>query len=476
MAEVVIVGAGLTGLTAAYHLEKNNFYDFKIFEKENTPGGLLRSFTKDGFTFDFTGHLLHISNPDFYNFLDETAGIQNFLVQNRSSFIHTNNTFTDYPFQTNLYGLPEKIIYDVILGFINRQKNTRNPKNFHEWVLKHFGSGIGKHFLFPYNQKLLAYNIKQIEHSWTGRFVPSTNLKNIIYGALNKKNAKTNLGYNSKFYYPKFGGIQYLIDKLQNKIKAKINTNFKLFKIDLKNKLVLFENGHIEKFKHLISTMPLNNLLKCSIDRTNTNLQKQHTNLLCNSVINFNLGFNAKNFDTNFKNKHWIYFPEKKYLFYRLGFWNNICKNLAPNNTYSTYGEVSFMPQTSKETFNVKDHKQIEKLTENSINQTIKYLNINKKDILIKKTLILKHAYVIYNTWRKKYLNTIHKELKMEGINSIGRFGEWKYSSMQEAFIDGKNTAIKILHNMKQVSPKNFSPKKIEGLIKHEQATKRLQQ
>ena len=243
MAQVVIVGAGLTGLTAAYYLEKNNFHDFKVFEKENLSGGLLRSFNQDGFTFDFTGHLLHINNQDFYNFLNEVAGINNFFVQNRNSSIFMQNTFTQYPFQTNLYGLPENIIYDVIYGFINRKKNIKNPKSFHEWVLKYFGAGIGKHFLFPYNKKLLSYDIKKIDYTWTGRFVPQTDLKSIIYSALNNKNTKNNLGYNSSFYYPKYGGINYLINRLQDKIKNKIKElnsklSIKIGEFDLNSLLI----------------------------------------------------------------------------------------------------------------------------------------------------------------------------------------------------------------------------------------------
>jgi phytoene dehydrogenase-like protein len=60
MAEkIVILGAGLTGLSCAYHLRK----DYAIYERENEPGGLCRSNKKDGFVFDCTGHLLHFKTP-----------------------------------------------------------------------------------------------------------------------------------------------------------------------------------------------------------------------------------------------------------------------------------------------------------------------------------------------------------------------------------------------------------------------------
>ena len=50
----VILGAGLAGISAAYHLTKG----YEIFEKESSIGGLCRSVTKDGFTFDYGPHIL----------------------------------------------------------------------------------------------------------------------------------------------------------------------------------------------------------------------------------------------------------------------------------------------------------------------------------------------------------------------------------------------------------------------------------
>lgn len=436
MTEVAILGAGLTGLSAAYHLEKKDFHNFKIFEKNSSCGGLLRSFKQDGFTFDYTGHLLHISDPYFFDFLNNIAGINNFFIQNRSSYIYTNNKNIPYPFQSNLYGLPKNIISECINGFIKRKQHIKNPENFYEWVLKYFGAGIGKHFFFPYNTKLLSYDLKKITPSWTGRFVPKTDLKTILESA--KDENKNNIGYNSEFYYPKNGGIQFLIEKLETKLKTTVLKNHNATKIDLKNKIITFENGHTEKFKKLITTMPLNNLLLKIDEKTNSNLKNQHKNLLCNTVINFNLGFNK----SVIKNKHWIYFPETKYNFYRLGSWSNINKNSAPENHSSIYGEYSYLPNKS-----IK--KDTTKLTEKSISQALQFLKLEKQNIISKKILKLSHAYVIYDHWREKNLKSLHKRLNDLELYSIGRFGEWKYSSMQEAVIDGKNIVDKILQQYK---------------------------
>ncbi len=58
--------------------------------------------------------------------------------------------------------------------------------------------------------------------------------------------------------------------------------------------------------------------------------------------------------------------------------------------------------------------------------------------MVVRKDLHLKYAYVIYDAWREKHLENLLKNLAHDGILSTGRYGGWKYSSMQEAVIDGK--------------------------------------
>src|SRR5262245_59247986 len=57
--ETLILGAGLTGLSCAYHLES----DYLLVEKENEPGGIVRTRARQpGFLCDGTGHWLHLRN------------------------------------------------------------------------------------------------------------------------------------------------------------------------------------------------------------------------------------------------------------------------------------------------------------------------------------------------------------------------------------------------------------------------------
>jgi protoporphyrinogen oxidase len=427
MAKIVIVGAGLTGLSAAYHLEKKGFFDYKLFEKDSTTGGLCRSVNQDGFIFDYTGHLLHISDAYLQSLVSNVVGMENFHSIIRRSFIYSHDVYTHYPFQINLFGLPTEIIAECIEGFVLKKK-AKKIDSFYDWALSNFGAGIARHFFFPFQKKIFSYNLKKVTASWTGRFVPSTSLSEMIHGALKDPSLDQKVGYNAHFYYPKQGGIYFWVDKIAQNLKNPIFTHYEVEKIDLKNKVVSFTNGEHEPFDVLISTMPLDHCLEKLQEKSTTDFAQQRFNLICNSVTNFNLGFSRP----DVSDKHWIYFPESDFPFYRVGFPHNFAQGAVPEGCSSLYGEFSYINKTK--TFNRERLKK-------SLAATKKLFKIENKDIVTEKIIQISHAYVIYDFWREKHLTKLLKRLQEHDLHSIGRYGAWKYSSMQEAVLDGKKIA-----------------------------------
>lgn len=452
MPEILIIGAGLTGLSAAFHLNNksahengSNTYgpfekklierDIEVFEAEQTPGGLLRSVRKNGYTFDYTGHLLHSNNHYFSHFLDQIfPRIKRDFVE-RKAAVFSHNLETPYPFQLNLYGLPADVITECITGFTKRSQDIKTPQTFYQWVLKHFGPGLGKHFFFPFQKKILSYDVRKIEPSWTGRFVPKTNLADMIKNALIKPELHTQrVGYNSRFFYPKQGGIDHLIRALLDNISSPVTTGHRLVSLDINRKVAHFANGQSVKYQKLISTIPLPNLLGSITHESRTTIAEHKNKLRCNSVLNINIGINRD----NITDKQWFYVPEEKYPFYRLGFWHNISKSLAPAGKSSLYAEVSFMGDQISQN---KQNDKIKSLTEQTITSIKEIYNISESEIDLIYPLLLKNAYVLYTPWRKKNLSKILETLASYDIHSIGRYGAWKYSSMQEGLLDGKDIA-----------------------------------
>jgi protoporphyrinogen oxidase len=429
MAKVIIIGAGLSGLSAAYHLEKKGFHDYLIVEKEAHPGGLCRSIKHGEFIFDFTGHLLHSNNPYFSSLLVQLLG-DNVNTIMRRSFIYSHKIYTPYPYQVNLHGLPLKTILDCIEGFVKRKVSKKNPKLFTEWVLKNFGRGFAYSFFFPYQRKLLQYDVRKLSASWIGRFVPQTSLRQMLAGALH--NNEENIGYNATFLYPRRGGIQYMSDQFVKKLDTQVITNCSVSTIDLKKRIITFKNGESISFDLIINTMPLDELLLCFDGCSSTNLVQSANKLLCTSVICLNLGIKR----SSFSDKQWIYYPEKQYPFYRLGFYNTFSPALVPDGCSSMYVECSYRNKSGRSIKNIVQAARAE---------VKKLFNLSEDEIVVENILLMPHAYVIYDFWREQNLAKLLARLEQEGIYSIGRYGAWKYASMQEAVLDGRNVAHKII-------------------------------
>lgn len=434
MAEIVIIGAGLTGLSTAYHLEKLGLNNYKLFEKENEVGGLCRSIYQDGFTFDYTGHLLHINDDYFKEFIHDIAGFENFNTINRRSFVYSQNVYTHFPFQVNLYGLPAHTIAACIEGFIERPKTKKQPKDFKSWVLTNFGKGIAEHFFYPYQEKIFSYPIEKLSSSWTGRFVPKTSLTEMIAGALQPPCGQQ-IGYNPQFFYPKHEGIYFWIRRLHARLKNPVFLQRAVSMIDLNEKKVIFSDGSAESYKVLVNTMPLNIFLTLLKEPSSLDLARHAKRLLCNSVLNFNLGIKRE----NISDKHWIYYPEKQFLFYRIGFSHNFAQSMAPHGHSALYGEFSYLHKSADEVL---------RLQETALNQTKKILKIDTRDIATEKIINIGHAYVIFDAWRDKNLPAILQRLEEHNIHSIGRYGGWKYSSMQEGVLEGRHVAEKLVRSI----------------------------
>ncbi|MBU2530412.1 MAG: FAD-dependent oxidoreductase [Elusimicrobia bacterium] len=429
--DTLIIGAGLSGLSAAFGLQGKK--DYLLIEKERKVGGLSSSLKKNGFTFDFSGHLLHLHNEKTKKLILKLLK-ENYSLIKRKSQIYSNNVFSPYPFQFNLFNLPSPVRKACVSGFIKAYKKKLKEKSkntgflsFKNWSLSIFGEGINKHFMLPYNSKLWQYPLEKLSSDWCAPFVPVPKMEDIIAVAYLKE--KENIGYNPTFYYPKKGGIQTLSNAFLKKIKN-IHLNSELMDINLKTKTATIKNIGEVKYKHLINTTPLKHFLNKVTDAP-LKIKKLNKTLKYTTVYVLNIGTKKINSD-----KHWTYFPEKSFKFYRAGISSNFSKHITPKNASSMYIEVS----TYGKPIN------IEKTEKEIVNGLIKCgILKNSKDIIEKMWLKIECAYVIYDKERMKALPEIFDYLKKHQIHSIGRYGAWKYSFMEESIIEGLQAAQEII-------------------------------
>jgi protoporphyrinogen oxidase len=423
---IIIVGGGLAGVSAGYHLAE---YDPLVFEKEAAIGGLCRSFTQDGFTFDCTGHLIHLKNP-YTKELVSTILPGAFNAHERRAAIYSKSTTTPYPFQANTYGLPPEVVKECVIGFVESMKANTNggPKNFHDWVLQTFGTGIAKHFMLPYNEKFWKQDLRTITSDWVSWSIPKPTLEEVVNGALGLTNK--GMGYNPKFIYPKVGGIDCLPQALARPIR-RLQTSQAVEYISPKKKFIRMTNGIEEPYDFLISTLPLPlayQMLKDTPDTLVAAAKKLHAI----SVLNINVGINRP----NISDQHWIYFPEDRYIFSRIGFPMNFSNSVAPDGTSSIYVEITHPPNAKP---NVDD------AVERSIVDLRKCGILLENDrVLTRHVLDIRFAYVVFDEHRQSHVQKLIDYLEAHDIFTAGRYGCWDYYSMEDSILSGKLAAEKI--------------------------------
>jgi len=430
---IVVLGAGLTGLSAAYHLQDDE--PVTVLEREPRPGGLCRSVTQDGFTFDLTGHLLHLRRPEIRALVSELIPPERFEAIDRKAWIHSHGVFTPYPFQVNTHGLPPEVIAECLVGFVEAMREGEviaeeaERITFREWVMRTFGAGIARHFMFPYNEKLWLTDLDEITCDWVSWSIPRPSLRDVVEGALGVS-AKA-FGYNPSFLYPKEGGIEILPAALAARVRG-LRCGEEATSVDAAARTVTLRSGETIGYDRLVSTLPLPRL--AAITRgLPAGVQDLSRGLRHVAVINLNLGVDR----IVHPDKHWVYFPGKEFPFYRAGFPGSFTAAAAPAGCSSIYLEVAALPGQPW-----NEDQLFERCREGLIRAGI----LNEADrILTRATFYINPAYVIYDAHRREALPRIHEALASRGIHSAGRYGAWYYNSMEDSLAEGRTLASDLL-------------------------------
>jgi protoporphyrinogen oxidase/glycosyltransferase involved in cell wall biosynthesis len=464
--QCVIVGAGPTGLSAAAHLGQ----DTLLLEKNATVGGWCRSVQDHGFTFDHAGHIMFSNDPYVLNLYRQLLG-SNVHWQNREAWVYSKQVYTRYPFQGALYGLPPTVIRECIVGAMQarfghlndtaacaanqpaEQAGSTRPvddccgdgtgdvanagtilparretKNFEEFIYQVWGEGIAKHFAIPYNKKLWTVPLTEMETSWLGGRVPLPNLEEIIEGALEPV-AKP-MGPNARFGYPLKGGFQALMAGFLPLIKGKVELNADVVQILPGQHVLALSDGRRFRYQHLVSTMPLPELVKLLGAMAPDTVREAAKGLRHISVRCVNLGINRE----NITDKHWIYYPEDS-IFHRIFVQGNASPYCNPPGGFGLTCEISYSPWKPLPLSG-------DALIDRCVQDCIKVGMLRPDDELITANEVdMPYAYVVYDHARARNVAIVKEWLAGHDILLAGRYSEWEYYNSDHAFIAGKKAA-----------------------------------
>jgi len=424
-AAVAVLGAGLTGLSASLELSRRGARH-RLFEREKVAGGHAVTIEEQGFRFDRTGHLLHLRDPRMQALAEDLLRPHQYRRLQRRSAVFSHGVYTRYPFQANTFGLPPEVAFECVSGFVEAHfaRDKPEPKNFEEYCLLHFGRGISRHFMLPYNARLWGAQPSEITSEWCQRFVPLPRLEDVLRGAMGAQPPE--LGYNTSFLYPELG-MSVFSDALAARTPVELERAPR--GIDLAQRRLDFEDESVT-FEVLVSTIPLPILLRL-LEPLPDAVAQAARKLRATHLHYFDLGLSVPNPNPY----HWIYVPEDKYPFYRVGCYTHFSEKLAPPGKSSLYVELADRRAPNAD----------RALAEVVVGLRELGLLKSEQDIELCRLRTIEHAYVIYDHEYRAALDVIEPFLAAQRVVSTGRYGGWNYSSMEDALLMGQAAAERAL-------------------------------
>lgn len=412
----------MTGITLARLLREKG-HEVLVLEAESRIGGLCRSRTVRGFTFDTGGsHIIFSRDKEVLEFMHGVLG-SNRDTRSRNTKILYRNILVKYPFENGLAALPKEDLYFCINEFIRtyvraEKREIPPPKNFREWIFATFGRGIAELYMIPYNEKIWNYPAHLMSAHWMEGRVPRPPVEDVIKSAIGIETE----GYThqSIFSYPVDGGIEALVTSIADGLEDAIFTGFPV-------RSLVFRDGHWEvsdgtrtiSGDRVISTIPLQHLVTCLHDIPDE-VKNAVQALRYNSVACIQMGIRGTVPDIS-----WLYIPDPNQgLANRISFPSNFSSHVAPGNHAGILAEI---------TYNEGD--AVSRMTdEELINHTVRSLGemgfITPDQVVHTAVDRQKFAYVVYDLGYLENIRIIREYFKSRGITLEGRFSRFEYLNM----------------------------------------------
>jgi protoporphyrinogen oxidase len=435
--DVVIIGAGPAGLTAAYELTKHN-KKVLVLEKKANVGGLAETKVFGKYRYDIGPHRFFTKNEEVYKLFLDMLG-KDAVEVNRKTRILFKGSYFDYPLTplNALFGLGVfesiSILFSYIFARIKSYLRISKVENFEDWVIDKFGKKLYKNFFKNYTEKVWGIDCKNIGKDWADQRIKGLSLSTAIKFALFPNSNKRPKTLVDLFYYPKLGAgmlwekfEDYLIGK-----KIEIKKNSKVIgveKIDdhFNIEVLSSETKEIINAKHIMFSNPLLQFIKFYKENVPKKVLLATEKLSYRNHISVHLTIDQKLFDDN-----WIYIHSPELKMARIADFTNFSKSMSVDGHFPlTLEYFCFEDDTIW-----NDSK--EKIIEFGISE-IKNIFGDNFNVIHSEVTRNANAYPVIKTGYEDNINVIRNWLRnIDNMTAIGRSGMFKYNNQDHAMATG---------------------------------------
>ena len=423
MKKVVVVGAGVAGLTAGYLLAQKG-YHVVVLEKEDRVGGLARSFYYDGFIFDIGPHRFHTDDEKVLEFIENILG-ENKIVLPRKSGVWMFGKYHDWPLNWKvLFKLPVPVILRTAFDIFS--KKTQKGDSFEDYIMERYGKTLYDVFFKPYTEKFLKLSPEKVHRHWAETGIDRAIIdKKVSMGSLTEviKTALIPRAVQTNFLYPSDGGIE--------KSGGKVLLNSPVKRIESEGSKIagVYYREECIQPDLVIWTAPITTLVSL--------LQLPSCDINYISMVVFNIEVKGMPRTTY----QWCYFGQSDTTMNRVSIPALFSDQAAPQGKTGICVEVTCFERDDV-------WKNPERLIDTILSDLFKVKMIKSREdiekIHVEKILNTYPVYDIEYTGKLKKILALLEEF--EGIKLLGRTGTFWYNNMDHSIRMAFDLANKILN------------------------------
>lgn len=443
-AQIVIIGAGIAGLTLAGRLAGQGIKTV-IIEREKAVGGLARSFVyPNGSTFDIGPHRFHTDDKNVQDFIENTLA-DNLITIDRNSQLFLFGKYVPWPINLkSVLTLPPGLLMRAACDLFIPARAQND--SFQDYIIEKYGKTLFNVFFKPYSEKFLNYTCENVHKDWASaginratidKQIKTDSLASLIKSVLFDKNPDT------KFLYPKTGGIGAFSEKLAENISqdgGEIILSTEVAQIlDGNNtiKSIITDKGEKIQADYVFWSGSIDDLQEIGNASSNMYKMRYLSTILFNYIISDYSGHDFQ----------WCYYGDSDMEV------NRIClpRNFNPKNTPKGKESICVEVALSNENSDIwKDPSRLDWVIETFLLRAglIKSLD-NIDDLYIEK---IKQTYPIYSlNYPRKLKSVFHwAENKWDNLALIGRTGRFWYNNMDHSIAASLETARRFIKDYKK--------------------------
>ena len=440
------MGAGPAGLTAAYSLQSKGF-EVHLFESSDSVGGMARSVPMWNQIVDIGPHRFFSSDPRVNRFWLEALDNE-YVMVNRLTRIYYNKKFFSYPIQAvnALSGLGIFESFKCVISYLLvKIKPKSNEKKFDHWVINRFGSRLFEIFFKSYTEKLWGIRCSELDADFAAQRIKKLSMYEAIKSAVFSSNKSKHRTLVDEFAYPKYGA-GYVYSKLASKFAAlggELLFNSKITGIKIGDDGVTVEaNGEVLRFDHLISSMPITNLIR--MINPPENILEAANKLRFRNTILVYLKVSGKN---PFPDQ-WIYVHDNELQTGRITNFSNWTSTINKGQNDHIIC-LEYWCYDDDEIWTATDDYLIGLGTRELYNTSL----VEGDSISEGKIIRVPKCYPVYSSGYKEILEPVQEYLSaLPQITPIGRYGSFKYNNQDHSILMGllaaENLAESVNHDL----------------------------